>query len=1170
MQSLQIQLPHATNDPRKPLPLGALVPTSGEPALLVVMPTGGKIIFWESLSAATIVDAKRQRQHSVQGTLGSMLSGETVVNITEAEPRGFVLTLSTGRLAHLTITDSQGKPSLSAEYLRSSDSQKAGVFGSLRNVFSSAAWRKDIAAVRASNSLQRGQRFVVAATTSANFQIWDLSWNGTGSLVHEIDAKDEMLKALSEGAEVSLEHKDSQFEFLDFALMPTGATRKELTTSEGNSDCALMALTVLKGRESSRYALVGLTLAGGTISVDVVHPIHCYTDSISVEGSFKPRVLVPEPAQTAFVILEKSVIFVSLLEIEQSPEAQLQIEAHTLPDPFQDVIDFGRSKPYRVVGSASEAQSQVQDAASCIIMIYGFGLIRVSALSMKEGQSAFDRQAVTARTKIEQAIYFGGLRQDLLDFTPRSETKFLIEEVEQAALEISRSILASETPFLPKIGPSMEQNLSRRAQALADLNKYLRRNYPGINKTVSWRLLSNAEKMAAAQALWRCYDDPVQNPFNTTDKKNVFTELCDAAHPKYKTQNKPENYETDPVRHWFIRDIGRLEWAIPYAQRMVETLFKESIEDKKELDLASKARIISEANSIQIDALETAFKFREANAPAYGLQNETMRDGVLQIGYENVPEEVFWTSNAYVVKSVKVLTDIAREFARMLDDPSNEEVVEDDTSEALLFKLAQDNPRQVELCLLTNAERYQWLLVQEDPQTQAEGRARKQAHPVLRQKLLTQLGEIAQTEPAILLAEKYGDMDALADIIENELENNDDEEVEAALQDRIKANFVKFGTPWSNAFFSKHLVGAESIHILNQDAISKKYLTKFLRTHEQAYAKIGWLNEVMVEEEFGRAAVFLEEVQRQSDHLWSHKIAASMRKLSMLAAKSKGQSNEQVVDRTLKSVDQTISTLAIQEKLFSYIKGSVADAIDAEAETDLAVERHGGSLIENKPTFKRKLRHNFEKLLSNQVLPATDLINILTLISVDPLTTDTTSFMPTRSLLALNILNLSPAFTSPSFSASHRSFHERLIWRRCLIADDWPALNRTEHKPDSVIADETHQTLLFQTLYHGFRSGLWESGSQPTTQPLPPNDLLVEVGTSVELLKENPIYKNTPDNQLADLAADMGQEAEQLERCIDAGRLGDRWAGIVEDARLAVRHEADREGERRAECLELE
>ena len=1185
-QLSKIQLPNATNNPRNPLPLGTLIPTSGEPAVLVVMPTSGKILFWESLSSAAVLNASRQKQQSVQGSLSGLMSGETVINITEAEPRGFVLTLSTGRLAHLTISDTQGKPTINTQYLRSGNPQGGGVFGSLRSVFSSAAWRRDVASVRASHSLQRGQRFIIAATTTASFQMWSLSWNGTSSLVHDIDARDIIRKALAEGAEVAQDLQSHDFELLDFTMMPGGATGKEIGKPGGTSDCTFMALTAVKGPQSSRLQLVGLRFTNDTISVDVVHPINCYRMSHSNASKFKPQVLVPEPAQVAFVILEKSVVLVSLLELEESPETQLQIESHTLPDPFQDTIELKQTKPYRVVGCAPESYDQMQASSSCTIMVYGFGLITVTILPMKADQTAADRSVVTAQTKIEQAIFYGSLRQDLLDFTPQSEMKFSIEEIEQAALDVNNSIMSSTSPYLPTISSSMEQQLSRRAKALADLNKHLRQHYAPMSKTTNWILLSNAQRMAAAQELWRCYDESVQSAVKTADPRNVFTELVEGIHPRYRNENQPVKHETDGVRHWFIHDTWRLEFVIPYAWDIVDTMFKESEASEEEFDLATKARMIGEAASIHIAALETAYKFRETNASAYGFEDDVVSDGVLQRGYEWISEDSLWTSNPAVVRRVKTLTDEARKLASILDDTSGDVPI-DDESEALLIKLARDNSRQVQVCLLGNIERYQWLRSQENPELKAAGKALQHSHVAMRKELLTELGKILQLEPAILLAEKYYDMDALADIIENALETSEDDAEQDALQERIVSNFVRFGTPWANAFFTKHLDGAGAVSILDQNTIAHQHLTNFLRTHAGAYAKIGWLNEVGTEQNFGLATDFLEEVQLQSGTIWSQKIATSMRKLTLLAAKSKSQANEETAAPIFKNLNDSMTTLAIQEQLYDYIKPSVADALDAEAEVDLAMERHGNEFVSNKPTFQQSLHQNFEKLLSTQILIADDLIDTLTFIDSDPITADPSSFMQTRFLAALQALKLFSTSDSLDSHPAHKSLLERTIWRRCMLRDDWTTLNRTESKSESTVREETAQTLLFQTIYHGYRLGFWDR----TSQPLPPDQYLLEAGTTVDLLRASSRYSKTKprtqrnndsapeddnaeddeqDQHLSAVASDMSLEAQQLEEYISTGRLADRWTGIVEDARLSAREDADREGEQRAEMIQAE
>ena len=972
---LNIKLLHPSNNSRHPLPLGVLVPTSTEPALLVVMPTSGRVTYWESLTSAASVDSNRQKQQCVQGSVSGMLCGEIITKITEAEPRAFVLTLSTGRLAHLVVSDPQGKASINVQYLRDNGAQSGGVFGSLRGVFSNAGWRRDVAAVRAGNSWQRGQRYVVVATSKGSFQIWDLSWNGTHSLVNDADAKDDLLRALIEGADVFHDNQEHLFEILDFTILPSEGSGNEVAKMGKSGDCKLLTLTVLKGVESSKYALIGLTLAAGSVTIDVVHPITCYTTSLPAEPQFKPQVLVPEPAQTAFVMFEKSFVLISLVEIEETPSSQLQMEARTLPDPFQDALDFRSTKPYRIVGCASEVYDRVHSQSSCVFMIYGFGLVRVSALPMREGQSLLDRATVTAKTKLEQAVFFGNLPQDLIDFSPRSEISFDQQEVEAAALSVSQSIMSSTSIYMPSISPSMEQQLQRRSTALADLNRHLRQYYPPLGRLTRWKLLWNAEKMAAAKVLWRCYNAIISNQNRSSNDKSVLAELIESLHESLKTENQPEHHETDGVRHWFIHDVWRLEYIIPWAQNMVELMFETAVEDNKRIEPAVQARLVSEANDIQLSSLETAFEFREANLAAYGLENEAMIDGVLLRGYEDLPE--IWTSTAKIVERVKTMTDVSRELACLGED---DDANEGDPLPDLVLKLAADNPRQVQICCQTYIERFRWLQSRQDPESKAAGEKLKQAHFAVRKALFKSLPDVGQPEKAIQLAEKYRDMDALADIIEGEMLSVESEETVRLLEERIYSYFVTFGTKWSNAFFKKHLSGGKAVGILNGNANFKQYLTQFLR-HHPLYAKLAWIHEVASEQSYAAAAEDLMLAQEQETNVWSRKVSLSMSKLSLLAATGKGQVKDKAAKDTTRTIDEKLGVLAIQERLCNHVKPTIRNALDADAEVDLALQKYGSN-VQDKSTLRHSLERHFRKMLALEALPPEALIDTLTLISL--------------------------------------------------------------------------------------------------------------------------------------------------------------------------------------------
>lgn len=1066
---LAIRLPHPSINNRHPLPFGILVPTSAEPAFLVVMPTSGKITYWESLSSAASVDLNRQKQQGIHGSLGGMLSGEIITKVTEGEPHGFVLTLSSGRVAHLTVSDPQGKPLISVQFLRNHGAHSGGLFGSLRSAFSSAGWRRDVAAVRAGVTWQRGQRCVFIATTKGSFQVWDLNWNGTHSLLHEIEAKQDMLKAIAEGGSVFDDHDEHHFEVLDFTFLMNSGTGKEVAKSTAHGDCKLLVLTVLSGKESSRYALLGLNITDGSVDIEVVHPISCYTTLLPADSHFRPQVLVPEPGHTAFVVFEKSLALVSLVEIEISPSSQLQMEARTLPDPFQDAIDFRKTKGYQVVGCASEGQDRDHNRSSCIVMVHGFGPIRVTALPMERGQSVSDRARVTAKTKLEQAVFFGSLQQDLLDFSGRPEISFAMEEVEAAALEISDSIMRSSSAYVNALAPSVEHQLLQRATALADLIKHLRLHYQPLSRLTRWKLLWNAEKMAAARAVWHCYNIAVRTKHG--NENNVLAELLDYLHEDYKKENKPEEYETDQVRHWFIHDIWRLEYIVPWTHEIIEQLIAESIEGNTKYDNAARARSISEAVDIQLASLETAYQFREANAALYGLDKESMVDGVLQGGYEDLPE--IWTSGLSIVENAKLLTDVAREFA--IGHSKGEDGV-GEPSMHLIEMLAEKNPRQVQVCCQVYIERSQWLKSRTDPQSKARGDDLQRAYLAIRQILFAELCDIGQGEAGIVLAEKYRDMQALANILDFEMgeamdgprgQYSDIEDMNPEvrlLEELIDSYFVKYGTAWATAYFSKHIRRGKVVDVLNYGANHQKHLTHFLRSHPE-YVKLCWINEITAEQHYAAAADNLRTSARQETNLWSRKIELSLSKLSTMAAQAKKQAKDDSAKTAIQKIDGAMVAIAVQETLHKSIKPYIQGLLDNDAEVQSALESCGKHFVESKPALREAMRQNMTKLVAREALGVEDLVDTLTLMDNRPDTKADNELMDTRFFSALKLLRLS------TNAGEGRQLHEKIIWRRCMIQDDWGSINRTELKDDTQVEVETGATALFKTLREGYRTG---------------------------------------------------------------------------------------------------
>lgn len=1077
-KSLVIHLPHPSSSTRNPLPLGLIVSTSAEPGFLVVMPASGKVTYWESLSSATAIARHRQKQQGTHGSISGMMSGEAVCNVTEGEPHGFLLTFNTGRVAHMVVRDPQGHPSISVEYLRGSADHAGGLLGSLRGVFSSAGWKRDIASVRAGISWQRGQRCAVVATTKGAFQVWDLNWNGMNSIMYEVDAREDLIKLLQEGGAIPSDQMDrpisdiqGDFEVLDFTFLPQQGTGNEVARSTSKGSCKLVVLTAFKGIHSSRFALVGLNLTHGALAVDMVHPISCYTDPVPSESGFKPQVLLPETAQIAFVVFERSVVLVSLVQIEDSPSSQLQIESNAFPDPFQDAIDFRKDKGYRVVGCAAELPDRSQKGSSCLVMVSNFGIIRVVALPVKEGQSAFDRAAVTAQTKIEQAVFYGNLPQNLLDFSGRREISFEEDEIEEAALAVSESIMKSTSPYIPTLVASMDQQLQRRSTALADLMKHLKETNRPVTRPVRWLLLWDAEKMAACHALWRWYDNAIAN--KQKDEQNLLYETVFMLHERYKTENDPANYETDRVRHWFIHDAWRLEYLVPMAQVAIEELYNYSVEIEETQDAATQARLLGEANDIQLSTLETAFEFRQKNAKLYGVDGEHMVDGVLRSGYEELPD--IWTSTHHIVAKVRWFVDASREMAIKHDD-----VDEDGVMVKLIEKLIEDSPRLVQLCCQTHIERFRWL--NSRPDMKEEGWKIQKDHFEIRKIMFVKLSEIGLGREGIKLAEKYREMGALADIIHYALEEEtqhstqpgvpDIERQEASqitqlLRKQILSYFGRFGHAWADAYFTKQINLGYSIEMLNDTASYKEHLTQFFRSHPE-YAKLSWMSEVHSEHNYVTAAKDLETAEKQETSLWGKKIALSMSKLAILAGKTAKQANEESVNTLIHKTDQSIAVFTAQEELYNYIRPVFRNAIDSTAENQLVADQYCKRFVKDKPTLGKVLKHNLAELIARKALQPFELADILTLMDEEGLYPDDHGFADSRFFTALKVMRIASTIEGARL---RNDLDERIIWRRCMNLDDWEAINHTELKGDTQVEVETGSTALFKTLKEWYQLG---------------------------------------------------------------------------------------------------
>jgi nuclear pore complex protein Nup133 len=1040
---------------------------------VVVVPTGGKVTYWESISSAATLDLRLQR-NGVELTIPGMYNGETVIQILNAESAGFVLAFSTGRIAYMSVRDGQGRPSISMQFLRgSSGPVNGGLFGTLRNALSSSSWRGDIAAVRAGRPEKVGERNVVVATAKGKIQSWEIHRGGHNSLNAESEGREAIVMAIKASAPALSDLLIESFEVLDVTFTPKSPTESQLTDSDG-SGIHLLLLASLAGRyNNTHYFLVEIALKRSELSVGNIRPIKSYTTPISQTATSSARLYLPNPALVAYVVFDRAVVVISMAKQPDSPDLQLRTESHLLPQSFEDVVDFRQDMNVEIVGSGLEepqlSSHSIEDSKSrrhkakypaTVLIVRGGGVIRVAATDITKLASSRAQQ-VTAKSKLEQAVFFGTLDQNPLNFAVRAELQFPAEEVGAAALELSRNILKSETPCIPSVPASIDQNLRKRSAALCDLAKYLKASGVQLDRVTRWKLLWDAEKMTAASIIWKRYDDTLKGK-PAGQKRGLLAELVECIHEEYKTEPVPESGELDRVRQWFIKDIWNLEIAVPWAFQVIKYTFQDGQKEHSFI-----AEILSEADDLVLGALQGAFDFRTANLDLYGLGAEELEYGILKEHFDGLPE--FWTSTLFITENTRKQAELAGQLVKEYYPISDKSGA---PSPVVVNKVRHEYSDLIDVAIRSSRERMRWSSVQESPKTHIEAEQLNAAQEIAQdEQILLLASEIDLPDEAIALAEKHEILPTLATVLRWQIERFspksrepgvDSETLErmetrvAMLRHQVRHCFAKFGTRWATALFEHEISSGSMADLLDELPDQQEYLTKFLRSKPE-YAKISWINEITREKNFGQASKTLLDLglQREQD-VWSKKIELSMGKLAFLANRSNSQGKDALLgaEVELASTEDQLALIKIQDQICDIIRPVINAAIDENAELELALQGYGNQGLKKQQALLSLLEDSMGHLIKHEAMDARKLIDLLTLMG------DNAHY---DEFLRSEQFYLALQASRHGLPKDEQLLTRRVIWRRCMLVDNWVEVNDTDQKYDEQVSEQLRRTALYMT-----------------------------------------------------------------------------------------------------------
>lgn len=1064
-RTFDVTVPTKSTDP---LPIGTLVTNSNTKAigLLIVSSTTGYITYWENIETAESLSLFQQRNTGIEGNLGALFNGESVVDITSADHAGFVITLSSGRIAHISLTDPQGKPKITAHFLRSNEAAGgSGIFGSIKNTFGLGAWKRDVVSVHTRPLGARREIQVIAATEKAQIQVWDLAWSGQSVYKGTFDFREMLQRETSQYTASTLPLRERPIKVLDMAITPVQSRGDEVVLPKHDTPLDLMLLVQSEERPEigPNYAIANVIMHGLNARLERLIPIRTET---SIQSQGRVRLLIPKPGHTAYIVSEQQIIFASVAPpADDGPEAQLMFESHSDINLFQDALWLRSGKHLVIEGCCEEDLPENRGASACAVFVKGYGLARVTA----NNPSAATLPRPTIKSKIEQAIFYGTMSDNIFDLSRKAKgnDQYDIDQVERAALRISDEILRSTTPYIPASTPTMDVHLASRGKALRALMLYLNNNYPSISKAISWKLMTDAEKLAAAHAVWNKFDHGLATGGAKDGlPKPVLLPVCikalEVGKGKGSQSSRPRSShlhdETDPIRQWFVSDAWNISNLRTRTLLAVIKLFDDG--NQKEL-----IRVMSEADDIIFNIYDTVFAFRADNAELYGFNYALMTEGILEEGWEDLEEP--WTSNHDVFNTFNRFIDVCREFSIYTFEHPTEH------SKFFIDKVVRENVKLVKTLCLVYRERIAYVTVHNVERNAHYPQGYADAFTAARSHHLRSLGKIGQDGAGIELAEKYHDLETLvllvigeADFLQEGLDNDELDPVEKALtqgrinelEASIQRYFNDLGADWANAFFDAHLHSHHSYGLLLQAAKYRKPLTKYLRA-EKARGRVGWIQDVLREHDFAEAAKALSSLAREQENkVWNKRIELSLGKLASLAVQEeKGSTANAAVTTQVRQRQEDLTIVNIQEAVKESFQPIMFAAVDVEAEVQLVSDVYAKGLKRTLPAFFNFIEIAFEDMLKNIALAPERLIDVLTLMRHVP----DSDIAGTEFYLALKVLHAA----KKDLDADKFEVLLKLIWKRCWIGDvDWQIINDTKRKSDKLVGALLRQNIVSKTV----------------------------------------------------------------------------------------------------------
>lgn len=838
-------------------------PTPGttlDPGLVIINSTTGNVRFYESLQHAPALGLINSKL--IETTIGILAAqGEYITLAENVEPAGVVVATSWRRVVLVLLRDGKGAPKLSTlELIGASKALRffSGWLGGSGDDLSD-----DIVSIKSGRITGHGsvQEIIVqdAAGTFKKF-VFQSSTTGAPFINHRKTVLYRLASYLENNIDGFIPGSVFDIKFLDLWPLPL-----ELDESDPleNLYTALMCVqSSMHGVDEKRLLSITLKINNSGVMVFGSHQLPDVASELN--AAEKPKLFIPSPGKTAFVVVGNSVI---MTDINTSFKKSISAGFPYYEPKWEDVINFKTS--VQIIGSGYENQDSTKSNPSLILITRDFGVLRIERFPDSSNETANEDEDPTdpvyiLKSHIQQAIYYH--ESDAVDFDVGAE--YPVDVVTQAVSSVVAELLDSSSVYLPPFFSSTRDLFALRVDIATHLIHYVKRNFVNCWFAVLPEVVEALEKLKVALNLWNIIDTESQEAVVLKDRIRQIIKDHDFV------SNSPSQ---DVIRSFFTFGVGNI---LTVLTELIEKLARENY------------------------LLKTLVKILAS----------TLHDGVFCseqeyiVGINLIPPQKLWVFDSKLL----VLTE---EVYNQAYCASNED-----------FQYLGTAQRRQELVAITESLYFlitSAILYMQDTDNDQLGGYVEWYH-LRKGSWVSALLKHGLTNEALSITEKYQDFYSLAAVLEKESEQRSGEYV----RDKTNEFLNKYGYAFASKLFEYYIKKDKIQHLLLGFEQWQPYLEQYFRTNPKSSNKIGWIHYLRTNNFKEAASVLvLLSSSEETDNQEAREFNYSLAKLAAVAAtvQDPQSSDNTALEQIAIDAENNLVCIRIQNRLHHLILQFVQD-----------------------------------------------------------------------------------------------------------------------------------------------------------------------------------------------------------------------------------------------------